>query len=741
MIALSCNQAGLLAWMLLLLSLSEVQSDCPRPVLPPYSSLRGGGGLEDTYPAAAVLRLQCIPGYEYIPGITPRMTCLDTSKWSDLPTLCQGKRCPVPNIENGKIVSSGDLRLGEEVTLGCNYGFRIIGGSVRRCVLKSGIVDWNRELPVCERIPCVRPPVIANGRYDPSPSDVYDVGWIAIYRCDPDYSLIGNYAITCVVAENGIDGKWDLPSPECKKVKCPRPSIPNGNVTSVYQATYTYQDNLEIECNPGYTLLGSSLIQCDADSQWKPSLSLCGKIPTTSKPTKPPTPAVPSTPPIPPKPGTVSPKEDCTEEVKCHRPRIPNGRIASVFQATYTYQNKIIIECNPGYTLLGSSLIECDADSQWKPWVPRCDKSDCPRPVLPPHSSLRGGGSLEDTYPAAAILILQCITGYEYIPGITPRMTCLDTSKWSDLPTLCQGKRCPVPNIENGKIVSSNDLRLGEEVTLGCNYGFRIIGGTTRQCVLKSGIVDWNRELPACERIPCVRPPVIANGRYDPSPSDVYDAGWIAIYRCDPDYSLIGNSEITCVVAENGVDGKWDLPSPECKKVKCPRPSIPNGNVASAYQATYTYQDNLQIECNPGYTFLGSSLIQCDADSQWKPSLSLCGKIPTTSKPTKPPTPAVPSTPPIPPRPGTLSPKEDGTEAPAGPSTTTQTTPKDEPGSGHVIGIAIGAVIAAIVLAALIYAAVRWFSLRGKANTHPASTDNYRVVSARDVALEPKSKD
>ncbi|XP_070797208.1 zona pellucida sperm-binding protein 3 receptor-like [Pituophis catenifer annectens] len=252
---------------------------------------------------------------------------------------------------------------------------------------------------------------------------------------------------------------------------------------------------------------------------------------------------------------------------------------------------------------------------------------ECPNPVLPPHSSLRTGEVLPDTFPTGTVLHLQCIAGHEIIPGTIPRMTCLDTNKWSELPTLCQGKRCPVPNIENGQIVSSVDLRLGEEITLGCHYGFRIIGGATRQCILKPGKVDWNRELPVCKRIPCARPPIIANGRYDPSPSDTYDVGWTVIYRCDADYSLIGQSAITCIVAENGVDGKWNLPSPECKNVKCRRPIIPNGKVASVFQATYTYQNKLLIECDPGYTFVESSLIECDADSQWKPSGPWCDKI------------------------------------------------------------------------------------------------------------------
>ncbi|KAG8132038.1 hypothetical protein E2320_009934 [Naja naja] len=221
------------------------------------------------------------------------------------------------------------------------------------------------------------------------------------------------------------------------------------------------------------------------------------------------------------------------------------------------------------------------------------------------------------------------------------------------------------PLIANGEYDpdSSDMYDVGWVTIYRCDRDYSLIGSSTITCIVAENGVDgtWDLPAPKCKRITCARPPVISNGIYDPNPSDVYDAGWVVIYRCDPDYSLIGNSTITCIVAENGVVGKWDLPSPECKKVKCRRPSIPNGNVASVFQATYTYQNNLQIECNPGYTLLGSSSIQCGADSQWKPSLPSCDKIPTTPKPTKSP-PAVPSTPSIFPWPGIVSTKEDGTE-------------------------------------------------------------------------------
>ncbi|KAM3841175.1 complement decay-accelerating factor-like isoform 2-T2 [Vipera latastei] len=212
MVAFPCNQAGQLAWMLLLLlSSSEVQSECTTPILSPHSSLRGGGDLADTYPVGAVLQLKCAIGYENIPGTFPIMTCLGTSKWSDRPTLCRGRRCPVPHIENGRIVSTNDLRLGEEVTLACDYGFRIMGGSTFQCVLRSGKVEWNRDLPYCEQ------------------------------------------------------------------VKCHGQKIPNGRMQTLFLEAYTYQNKISYECNSGYLLVGSSLVECDANSEWNPPVPRCIK--------------------------------------------------------------------------------------------------------------------------------------------------------------------------------------------------------------------------------------------------------------------------------------------------------------------------------------------------------------------------------------------------------------------------------------------------------------------------------
>uniref|UniRef100_A0A8C6YMY2 Sushi domain-containing protein n=1 Tax=Naja naja TaxID=35670 RepID=A0A8C6YMY2_NAJNA len=221
----SCSNGVPTVVLVLLFLSSTVLCDCPTPALPPKSRPRGSEALKDSYRTGTVLRLVCIPGYEFIPGARPYLTCSPDGTWTEVTELCQGKRCPVPHLENGKILESGDLRLGERVTLGCNLGYRMIGESTLRCVLRGGEVMWHRELPFCEQIPCHRPATISNGRYDADPTDSYVVGTIIIYRCDADYSLIGNPSITCRVAADGVNGEWNSP-PECKKVRCLKSPLP-----------------------------------------------------------------------------------------------------------------------------------------------------------------------------------------------------------------------------------------------------------------------------------------------------------------------------------------------------------------------------------------------------------------------------------------------------------------------------------------------------------------------------------
>ncbi|XP_042319672.1 complement receptor type 2-like isoform X2 [Sceloporus undulatus] len=621
--------------LLLMFLLSGVQGDCTTPPKQPHATLRNGE-LKDSYSVGTVLQYTCILGYKFIDRSNPSIRCLNNSEWSTTPTFCEGKQCKAPFVENGRIESMGDLRLGEEITYVCDQGYRPIGRTTARCTLFEGNkVLWDIDPPLCARIPCERPPTILNGTHSGDTSlDHYTVGDVVTYSCGRDLSLIGNSSIVCITAKDGVNGIWDRPAPECKAIQCSRPQIQNGRLTSAFQPIYNHERVLQFVCDSGYSLVGTEFVKCGADSMWHPELPTCVKV------------------------------------VECSRPQIQNGKLTTGFQPSYPYEHVLQFVCDSGYSLVGNKFVKCGADSMWHPEFPTCVKDiltthltstptpnvypardkknetsgDCPAPENPPHATLIGG-ELNDSYPVGTVLKYNCIPGYQLIVGSNPSIECLDNSTWSQTPTFCELKRCKVPVLENGKIETSGNLELGDEVTFVCDEGYRLIGAETARCTLYGNKVEWDTTPPLCERIPCERPPTIANGSHSGDESlDHYTVGTVITYTCDKDFSLIGDSSIICIVAQDGLTGTWDKSPPECKVVQCSRPQIQNGKLTTGFQPSYQYEHVLQFVCDVGYTMVGIEFVKCGADNMWHPELPTCVKdnltthSTSTSTPTSTPT-------------------------------------------------------------------------------------------------------
>nr|XP_060628606.1 complement receptor type 2-like [Anolis sagrei ordinatus] len=299
----------------------------------------------------------------------------------------------------------------------------------------------------------------------------------------------------------------------------------------------------------------------------------------------------------------------------------------TVILTNLLYLAKVNFICEEGYKLNGSSSAQCVLEGdgvKWKPDPPKCQR-DCPAPARQPHATLRDGPA-KASYPVGTVLRYDCIPGYQFKSGVRPIIRCQANFKWSSESSLCEGKKCRPPTINNGRF--EGGIQLGDEITFYCDFGFRLLGAKTSLCVLTSGRdVGWQRSPPYCERIPCSRPPQIANGDHSGDISlDHYVQGQVVTYTCHKDFSLIGHPSITCSVAADGVNGKWDRPPPECKVVNCPRPSIADGRLTSPFQPTYKYNHVLQFVCHAGHTLVGSQFVKCGADNQWHPELPTCVK-------------------------------------------------------------------------------------------------------------------
>ncbi|XP_063155898.1 complement receptor type 1-like [Candoia aspera] len=679
-------------------SVPECKGNCPPPDLPPHASVKEVDRKE-TYSAGTVLQLECIPGYEYIPGKKRSTTCLDTNEWLNLSELCQGRQCPIPRIENGRIKSMNELRLGDEVILACNDGFRMIGGSTRQCVLKSGMVDWNSDLPYCQRIPCARPPLISNGRYDPNPSDEYDAGTIVIYRCDADYSLIGNSTITCTVAANGVDGTWDSPAPECKKVKCRRPNIQDGRVEDVFQASYSYNSRISFRCNSGYTLVGAAFVKCDADSTWNPPVPSCIErvAPTPTKPARPPTPAVPPTPPIPPMPGTVPPEDDEAKEAPTSstptettptdesgygktvgiaigtviagialailiftavKKRKSNPRPSSSgtycvasekemaleekqtkdvqdLVSKFTKKKQVLLPKSGSpvafviaETATGAMISACTLNLLFSAAflaAPSGNQDSCGYPPRIVSAELMDEYKEKDFFPVGSTVKYKCRPGYMKIPR-TYSITCNRNQQWSKVLELCQRKPCGHPGEpEGGRLLVTGDFLFGSTVNYQCEQGYRLIGKSSRKCIISNNRMVWTDQLPHCGIIPCFPPPSIPHGKHNGNHLEDFFYGIAVTYTCDKGYPLIGNASIHCTT-KDGINGEWSG-SAYCGVMQCASPQIKNGRIVAGISSTYRYSQKVSFECTGGHKMVGSREIHCQVDGTWHPPVPLCERV------------------------------------------------------------------------------------------------------------------
>ncbi|XP_065447089.1 complement receptor type 2-like [Chrysemys picta bellii] len=476
------------------------------------------------------------------------------------------KSCGHPREpENGRVIVT-DVLFGSTVNFTCEEGHRLIGQPYRRCEISGPRVAWTGEVPICERIPCLPPPDIPNGRHTGVIMDDFSYGSSVTYKCDSGFPLTGEASIHCTT-KDGLNGEWSARPPRCGEVRCPAPQIRNGRRVSGDRRVYSYKDSVTFECDPGYTMKGHSLSQCQTDDTWDPPLPVC-------------------------------------EPATCVSPEVENGRTNGV-QPAYRPRDIIVFECDPGYTLSGSHETQCQDDGRWDPPVPVCERT---LPCPPPPVIVKGKHNAKPlaAFPSGTYVNYSCEPGYALRGEATIYL-----------------KSCGHPGEpENGRVIIT-DLLFGSTVNFTCEEGHRLIGQPYRRCEISGLRVAWSGEVPICERILCLPPPDIPNGRHTGVIMDGFSYGSSVTYKCDSGYPLTGEASIHCTT-KDGLNGEWSARPPRCGEVRCPAPQIRNGRRVSGDRRVYSYKDSVTFECDPGYTMKGHSLSQCQTDDTWDPPLPVC---------------------------------------------------------------------------------------------------------------------
>ncbi|NXQ94233.1 CR1 protein, partial [Sagittarius serpentarius] len=232
---------------------------------------------------------------------------------------------------------------------------------------------------------------------------------------------------------------------------------------------------------------------------------------------------------------------------------------------------------------------------------------------------------LKESYAVGSRLRYTCRPGYTVARDKSPLVTCLANSTWLANPDFCIGKSCSPPDITNGKFNYTTNLQFGATITYACNSGYRLVGKSSAQCVIKDNNVGWDN-IPYCASISCLPPPVIENGQLINGDRD-FIFGMAVTYRCNNNnFALIGDATIQCG-ADDKLQGIWSGPAPECKVVACENPEVKNGRRLSGFGTVHTYKDTVTFECDPGHLLHGSSVVTCEADNTWKPPLPTCDPI------------------------------------------------------------------------------------------------------------------
>ncbi|XP_066480759.1 complement receptor type 1-like [Tiliqua scincoides] len=632
----------------------HMDGDCSSPGRIEHAELRSGA-VQNSYPVGTTLSYRCIPGYELIPGTIPRITCSPTSEWSPkAPRFCQGRRCPSPDLEHGRIVSSTDMRLGDQITFACDQGYRLIGDSTARCTLKAGTVDWDNR-PFCQRIPCFPPPPTAHGTMSGDVRDEYDHGTAVTYKCDAGYSLIGKKSIVCRVAADGQNGEWDSPPPECKVVQCPRPEIEHGSI-SAFMPSYTYDHSLVITCDAGYTLSGANLIKCGADNNWHPPVPTC--VFECNK--------------------TVAivlerryvvllagasqqilySISDCIEDLSlstvfAHGDKCSTGQqgladelqafcclgllivvaviVFALYYKAHRTQGKWMML--PKLAIHSGSVVKLflakfstGSDLSWEKcaWGEESWGDNCGPPARLHFAELADKFKDMNSFAVNTTVNYVCRPGYAKDPGLKASVTCLGNQTWSEVPEFCKKKSCGHPKEpKNGQLIVPKDLLLGSTVSYTCDEGYRRIGVSSRRCVISNGRVIWTGDVPFCQLIPCYPPPEVPHGRRTGMHKDDFYYGDSVTYTCEKGYPLHGTASIHCTT-KDGKNGVWSG-QVYCGVSQCPSPpDIANGKHTGVAEKQFTSLMSVTYVCDPGYLLVGEASIFCTASGDWSHPVPHC---------------------------------------------------------------------------------------------------------------------
>uniref|UniRef100_A0A3B1KG06 Complement receptor type 2-like n=1 Tax=Astyanax mexicanus TaxID=7994 RepID=A0A3B1KG06_ASTMX len=408
---------------------TTTSAQCQRPTLPDKVILKADS-YKEIYEKDSTAKLECEPGYTPATFVSRTIKCLG-GIWTETKFRCKKKSCgALKDIPNGRYLITEGIEFGAVVKAECNLGYELYGSDTRVCKLNG----WTGRDIECEVVKCTEVPTIANGKPEEEPYSQYEFGQSISYRCNKDFDMFGDSTITC-----SKDGKFQPAPPECLKISCARPEIPDATRTEG-RSPYRYKSTVRYECNRGYKMNGEGYLVCQKD-------------------------------------GWVPPPPNCTM-VTCPTPQsISNGRINDPILNIYNYGQTVTYSCMEGFRLRGESRLSCIETGKFHPNPPTCVRT-CPGPPV------IANGEFDPVlvrYDSGQAVTYSCIKGFR-LQGAS-KVSCSEEGTFKPNPPECV-ETCPTPpTISNGEFDPHlKQYDQGQKVTYSCPVGYRLNGFSTIIC-------------------------------------------------------------------------------------------------------------------------------------------------------------------------------------------------------------------------------------------------------------------
>ncbi|CAH1774074.1 unnamed protein product, partial [Owenia fusiformis] len=350
------------------------------------------GNLSAFYDFGFNVTLTCQSNFTSSAGTGNNVTvsCLGDRTWSLSDTCVEIKCDKLKSPDDGNVTFTSGVSLGSVATLSCNDGYTLEGSNTRTCVQNGIQGTWTGIQAKClKQCPSLNNAVIRNGVLS---TNSRTEGALVRLNCSKGFFVNGTSTIQCL-----SNGTWDANLGSCEAISCPILNISRiGRVSNLNTSVGT---EVELNCDDGYFVNGTSFVMCLSNGTWNGRLGIC-------------------------------------EEITCPTLEKPNNGILSSFNNSIGAEVELI--CDEGFDVNGSSILTCLSNGTWNDTLfGKCTEITCPTLEKPNNGTL---SSVNNSIGAEVELV--CDEGF-YVNG-SSILTCLSNGTWNDtLFGKCTEITCP----------------------------------------------------------------------------------------------------------------------------------------------------------------------------------------------------------------------------------------------------------------------------------------------------------